>query len=252
MSLKERLGNCSNLALVSREDSAASRRECALQELKGRVHYKVIEQMDLSLFNEADQQQAEKELETVVRMVLGAEPDPISRGERETLVHEIKNEVLGLGPLEPLLADPTVNDILVNNYQSVYVERQGRLERASARFRDDQHLLKIIDKIATSVGRRIDESSPMVDARLADGSRVNAIIPPLALDGPSLSIRKFAVDPLKVDDLVRLGTLSPQAAKLLQAVVKARLNVLISGGTGTGKTTLLNVMSSSSPRTNAL
>jgi pilus assembly protein CpaF len=154
---------------------------------------------------------------------------------------------MGLGPLEPLLADPSVNDILVNGHNKVFVERKGRLERVSVRFRNDQHLLKIIDKIATSVGRRIDESSPMVDARLADGSRVNAIIPPLALDGPSLSIRKFAVDPLRVDDLVRLGAFTPGVAKLLEAIVKSRLNVLISGGTGTGKTTFLNVMSSFIP-----
>jgi pilus assembly protein CpaF len=173
--------------------------------------------------------------------------DLLSASERDILVREIKNEVLGLGPLEPLLADPTINDILVNGSQSVYVERRGRLEKVSVRFRDDQHLLKIIDKIATSVGRRIDESSPMVDARLADGSRVNAVIPPLALDGPSLSIRKFAVDPLRVDDLIRIGTITPATARLMEAIVKTRLNVIISGGTGTGKTTFLNVMSSFIP-----
>lgn len=247
MSLRERLGQNSPLRLVSSESRGDEARECALQDLKGRVHYKVIDQMDLSLLGENPAAETERELETVIRAVVDAEPDPLSQGERDNLVREIKNEVLGLGPLEPILADPTVNDILVNSYNRIFVERKGRLERISTRFRDDQHLLKIIDKIASAVGRRIDESSPMVDARLEDGSRVNAIIPPLALDGPSLSIRKFSVDPLKVDDLIRFGTISPAAAKLFEAVVKSRLNVLISGGTGTGKTTMLNVMSSYIP-----
>ncbi len=247
MSLRERLGGHSPLKLVSTDNPAEEARESALQDLKGRVHYKVIDQMDLSLLGDNPTADTERELEAVIRAVVDAEPDPLSQSERDSLVREIKNEVLGLGPLEPLLADPTVSDILVNSYNRVFVERRGRLERVGVRFRDDQHLLKIIDKIASAVGRRIDESSPMVDARLADGSRVNAIIPPLALDGPTLSIRKFAVDPLTVDDLISLGTISPAAAKLLEAVVKARLNVLISGGTGTGKTTMLNVLSSFIP-----
>jgi pilus assembly protein CpaF len=247
MSLRERLGQNSPLKLVSSETRGDEARESALQDLKGRVHYKVIDQMDLSLLGENPTGETERELETVIRAVVEAEPDPLSQGETDTLVREIKNEVLGLGPLEPILADPTVSDILVNSYNRIFVERKGKLERVSTRFRDDQHLLKIIDKIASAVGRRIDESSPMVDARLEDGSRVNAIIPPLALDGPSLSIRKFAVDPLKVDDLIRFGSISQASAKLLEAVVKSRLNVLISGGTGTGKTTMLNVMSSFIP-----
>jgi pilus assembly protein CpaF len=247
MSLRERLGQNSPLKLVSSETGGDDARESALQDLKGRVHYKVIDQMDLSLLGDNPTPETERELETVIRTVVDAEPDPLSQGETDSLVWEIKNEVLGLGPLEPLLADPSVNDILVNSYNRVFVERRGTLQRVSVRFRDDQHLLKIIDKIASAVGRRIDESSPMVDARLEDGSRVNAIIPPLALDGPSLSIRKFAVDPLKVDDLVRFGTISPAAATLFEAVVKSRLNVIISGGTGTGKTTMLNVMSSFIP-----
>lgn len=247
MSLRERLGQSSTLKLVSSESGGDDARETALQDLKGRVHYKVIDQMDLSLLGDNPTPETERELEIVIRSVVEAEPDPLSQGETDNLVWEIKNEVLGLGPLEPLLADPSVNDILVNSYNRVFVERRGKLQRVSVRFRDDQHLLKIIDKIASAVGRRIDESSPMVDARLEDGSRVNAIIPPLALDGPSLSIRKFAVDPLKVDDLIRFGTISPAAAKLFAAVVKSRLNVLISGGTGTGKTTMLNVLSSFIP-----
>ena len=249
MSLRARLAQASGLGTACQPSAQPDQqRENALQDLKARVHYQVIDRLDLSLLSGTPERQAEKELEAAIRLVLEGEPDALSQPERENLVREIKNEVLGLGPLEPLLADPTINDILVNGAQKVYVERRGRLERAAVRFRDDQHLLKIIDKIATSVGRRIDESSPMVDARLADGSRVNAIIPPLALDGPSLSIRKFAVDPLRVDDLVRVGTITPAAAKLMEAIVKTRLNVIISGGTGTGKTTFLNVMSSFIPR----
>ncbi len=247
MSLKERLRRPGTLPPARVSQSSDEARESALQDLKGRVHYRVIDQLDLSLLSERPDRQAEKELEMVIRAVIEAEPDPLSQAECDRLVGEIKNEVLGLGPLEPVLADPTVSDILVNGYNQVYVERRGRLEKVAVRFRDDQHLLKIIDKIASAVGRRIDESSPMVDARLADGSRVNAIIPPLALDGPALSIRKFSVDPLTVDDLIRLGTINPAAARLLEAVVKARLNVLISGGTGSGKTTMLNVMSSFIP-----
>jgi len=247
VSLRERLGVAASAIGPSPVRARDEERESAFQDLKARVHYNVIDQMDLALLSDSPTERAEKDLEAAIRLILDAEPDPLSASERETLVIEIKNEVLGLGPLEPLLADPTVNDILVNGYNRVYVERRGKLSRAPIRCRDDAHLLKIIDKIATAVGRRIDESSPMVDARLADGSRVNAIIPPLAIDGPALSIRKFAVDPLKVDDLIRLGSLTNEMAQLLEAVVKARLNVLISGGTGTGKTTLLNVMSSFIP-----
>ncbi|MBI4797731.1 MAG: CpaF family protein [Desulfarculus sp.] len=247
MSLRARLAQSGSLDSVKETARPDAVRENAMQQLKARVHYQVIDRMDLSVLSGSPGRQAEKELETAIRLVLEEEPDPLSAAERDILVREIKNEVLGLGPLEPLLADPTINDILVNGPHKVYVERRGRLEKVSVRFRDDQHLLKIIDKIATSVGRRIDESSPMVDARLADGSRVNAVIPPLALDGPSLSIRKFAVDPLKVDDLIRIGTITPATAKLMEAIVKSRQNVSISGGTGTGKTTFLNVMSSFIP-----
>jgi len=247
MSLRERLGLNNGLAGGGPAKPQSEERETAFQDLKARVHYNVIDQMDLSLLSETAGEQSEKDLEAAIRLILESEPDPLSSAEQENLILEIKNEVLGLGPLEPILADPTVNDILVNGYNKVYVERRGKLERVAVRFRDDAHLIKIIDKIATAVGRRIDESSPMVDARLADGSRVNAIIPPLAIDGPSLSIRKFAVDPLRVDDLIRLGTITQGLAELMRAVVKTRLNVLISGGTGTGKTTMLNVMSSFIP-----
>jgi pilus assembly protein CpaF len=165
------------------------------------------------------------------------------------VIRTIEDEVMGLGPLEPLLADPTVSDVLVNGPKSVYVERRGKLELTDVQFHSDLHLMNIIDRIVTAVGRRIDESSPMVDARLKDGSRVNAIIPPLALDGPMLSIRRFAVELLSVDDLIRLGTLTEPVAKVLQAVVKARMNVLVSGGTGAGKTTTLNILSGFIPET---
>ncbi|MBU4277433.1 MAG: CpaF family protein [Proteobacteria bacterium] len=247
MSLRARLGGASPAAQLRAESGRDLQRDMALQEMKARIHYKVIESLDLSVLTSTQDGQANAELEEAIRMVVAAEPEPMTLPEREALAKEIKNEVMGLGPLEPLLADDSISEILVNGYSKVYVERGGRLERIPVRFRNDEHLLKIIDKIASGVGRRIDESSPMVDARLADGSRVNAVIPPLALDGPALSIRKFARDPLRVDDLVRLGSFSAQTAKFLEASVKARLNMLISGGTGTGKTTLLNVLSSFIP-----
>ena len=212
-------------------------------ELKARVHNKLIELMDLSLLGSLDQPLLLQEIRTLTGKILASEAVPLSSPERERLFKEIQDEVLGFGPLEPFLQDPTVSDILVNSYRQIYVERFGKLELTKGRFRDDAHLMKIIEKIASSVGRRIDESSPMVDARLPDGSRVNAIIPPLAIDGPILSVRRFAVDPLKMDDLIVLKTLIPEMAELLKGIVRARLNVLISGGTGTGKTTLLNVLS---------
>ncbi len=212
-------------------------------ELKARVHNKLIELMDLSLLGSLDQPLLLQEIRTLTGKILAGEAVPLSSSERERLFKEIQDEVLGFGPLEPFLQDPTVSDILVNSYKQIYVERFGKLELTKGRFRDDAHLMKIIEKIASSVGRRIDESSPMVDARLPDGSRVNAIIPPLAIDGPILSVRRFAVDPLKMEDLIVLKTLIPKMAMLLKGIVSARLNVLISGGTGTGKTTLLNALS---------
>ena len=247
MSLRARLGAISPAGPVHGGDRRDLQRDMALQDMKARIHYKVIESLDLSVLTNSQEGQANPELEEAIRLVVESEPEPMTLPERESLAKEIKNEVMGLGPLEPLLADDSISEILVNCYNKVYVERGGRLERIPVRFRDNEHLLKIIDKIASGVGRRIDESSPMVDARLEDGSRVNAVIPPLALDGPALSIRKFARDPLKVGDLVRLGSFSAQTAKFLEASVKARLNMLISGGTGTGKTTLLNVLSSFIP-----
>lgn len=214
-------------------------------ELKTKIHDRLLDLMDLSLLDELDHDILRSEIRHLVERILAEGNDhiPLNLTEREKLFGEIENEVLGLGPLEPFLQDPTVSDILVNTYKNIYVERFGKIEPVEGRFKDDNHLMKIIDKIVTSVGRRIDESSPMVDARLADGSRVNAIIPPLAIDGPMLSIRRFAVDPLEIDDLINYKTLTPELSEILKGIVKARLNVLISGGTGSGKTTLLNVLS---------
>ncbi|NIS71309.1 MAG: CpaF family protein [Proteobacteria bacterium] len=214
-------------------------------ELKTRIHDRLIDLVDLSLIDSIDQHVLRSEIKSLVERILREEENgvPLNFNEREGLFREIQDEVLGLGPLEPFLQDPTVSDILVNTYRQIYVERFGKLEPTEARFKDDIHLRKIIDKIVSTVGRRIDESSPMVDARLSDGSRVNAIIPPLAIDGPILSIRRFAKDPLELEDLISLETLTPEIGQILGGIVKARLNVLISGGTGSGKTTLLNVIS---------
>jgi pilus assembly protein CpaF len=218
-------------------------------DLKMRIHDRLLDMVDLSVIENLDAQTLRSQLKILVDRILMEmtrdEPHglPLNSIERETLFTEIQNEVLGLGPLEPFLQDPTVSDILVNSFQNIYVERFGKLEPTDARFKDDEHLMKIIDKIVSQVGRRIDESSPMVDARLADGSRVNAVIPPLAIDGPMLSIRRFAGDPLELEDLVKLQTLTPEIGEILKGIVKAKLNVLISGGTGSGKTTTLNVLS---------
>jgi pilus assembly protein CpaF len=206
--------------------------------------------MDLSLIEKMDREQLKQGIKNLTENILKDEKTiPLNFSERENLVQEIEDEVMGLGPIEPLMKDPTISDVLVNGYGQVYVERSGKLEFTPIRFKDDAHLRKIIDKIVSAVGRRIDESCPMVDARLADGSRVNAIIPPLALKGSVLSIRRFSVDPLEMDDLLKFKTLSPEIEELLKGIVKARLNVLISGGTGTGKTTLLNVLSRFIPET---
>jgi pilus assembly protein CpaF len=213
-------------------------------ELRANVHRKLLNRLNLEALSQTDRSRAEGEIRSLLAQLLGEETTPISLSERETLFAEILDDVFGLGPLEPLLRDPTINDILVNTYKQVFVERRGVLERVSASFQDDKHLLRVIDRIVSSVGRRIDDSSPMVDARLADGSRVNAIIPPLAVDGPLLSIRRFPAERLQADDLVTLKALTQPMLNFLSACVKGRLNCLISGGTGAGKTTLLNVLSS--------
>ncbi len=212
-------------------------------ELKSRLHVELLERLNLSIIDKVEKSELRRQIAGFVTQYLGQEGIPLRSEAFTTLVDELIFEVMGLGPLEPLLADPTINDILVNSHQNVYVERFGVLERSSVRFHDERHLLRIIDKIVSRVGRRIDESQPWVDARLDDGSRVNAIIRPCSVDGPALSIRKFSRNPLTLDRLVEQGSLTRNAAAVLQALVEARLNILISGGTGSGKTTLLNAVS---------
>jgi len=223
------------------------KKEDSFNELKGKFHFRLLNLLDLSRLSDADETLLTEDLRRGIEMILAEEGMALTLPERDRLCKEIRDELMGYGPLEPLLKDHNVNDILVNGYNHVYVERRGKLELTNVRFTDNAHLLKIIEKIASGVGRRIDESCPMVDARLPDGSRVNAIIPPLSLDGPSLSIRKFAKDPIRVHHLIELGSITPEFAQVLEGMVKARLNVLISGGTGTGKTTFLNVLSSFIP-----
>ncbi|MBI4487263.1 MAG: CpaF family protein, partial [Acidobacteria bacterium] len=212
-------------------------------QLKGNVHRKLLNRLNLEALAQADRARAESEIRTLLTELLAEEATPLSLSEREGLFVEILDDVFGLGPLEPLLRDSSISDILVNTYQQVFVERHGQLERVTTTFQDDRHLMRVIDRIVSGVGRRVDDSSPMVDARLADGSRVNAIIPPLAVDGPLLSIRRFPAERLKADDLVTLRALTRPMLDFLSHGVRARLNCLISGGTGAGKTTLLNVLS---------
>ncbi|MDZ7270029.1 MAG: CpaF family protein [candidate division KSB1 bacterium] len=229
--------------------ATSGEREKAYQELKTRIHRKLIDKLDLSQIGAIPEQQLRAEVRKIVEELLDSESEslPVAGVNRERLLAEIQHETFGLGPLEPLLADPTISDILVNGHKQVYVERFGKLERTDTVFKDDDHLLHIIDRIVSQVGRRVDESSPMVDARLPDGSRVNAIIPPLAIDGPALSIRKFGVRKFTMEDLIEIGSLTRDMAVLMQGAVRARLNILISGGTGSGKTTFLNVLSSFVP-----
>jgi pilus assembly protein CpaF len=214
-----------------------------LYEIKNRVHNRLVERLNLEHLEAMDKQVVEDEIRKAIALLLEDEPVPLNREERSRLVRDLEFEILGLGPLEPLIRDPSISDILVNRFDQVYLERRGRLEPVQVRFEDNAHLLKIINKIVSNVGRRIDESCPMVDARLPDGSRVNAIIPPLALDGPMLSIRRFTVNRPTLQDLIQVGSLTPEIGQVLKAVVKAKLNILISGGTGSGKTTLLNILS---------
>ncbi len=214
-------------------------------DLKTRIHDRLLDLIDLTLIDSLDQSLVKSQIRSLVQRVL-EEQDfrvPLNLTERETLFTEIEDEVLGLGPLEPFLKDDTISDVLVNTYNQIFIERFGKLEITESRFKDNTHLMRIIDKIVSSVGRRIDESSPMVDARLSDGSRVNVIIPPLAIDGPILSIRRFGKDPLLLKDLILLKSFTKEIGEIVKGVVKARLNVLISGGTGSGKTTLLNCLS---------
>ncbi len=218
-------------------------RERRLYAVKKRIHHLLLERLDLSQLEELDESLRAKEIRQALGMLLEEEQEPLNIREKTRLARELEFEILGLGPLEPLLTDPDISDILVNRFNQVYIERLGRLEVTDVRFQDNEHLLKIINKIVSNVGRRIDESVPMVDARLPDGSRVNAIIPPLALDGPILSIRRFSVQRPNLEDLVLKGSLTEEIGACLRALAVGRLNILISGGTGAGKTTMLNILS---------
>jgi len=213
-------------------------------DLKATIHRKLIQKLNLERLTDLDRETVRSEIVQILDALVGGEATPMTLQEKQKLSQEVLDEVFGLGPLEPLLKDHTISDILVNTYKNVYIERQGLLERTEVRFRDDNHLMAIIDRIVSAVGRRVDESSPMVDARLPDGSRVNAIIPPLAIDGPALSIRRFGREPLRAEELIENRSVMAEMLELLQGCVRARLNILISGGTGAGKTTLLNVLSS--------
>jgi pilus assembly protein CpaF len=217
------------------------------QEMKARLHRAIINRMDLTKLGQLEPEQLHAEVARLAEEMLHIENAPLSTAERERLVGEVRHELFGLGPLEPLLADPSVCDILVNSPKNIYVERSGKIERTEVEFKDDEHLMRVIERIVSMVGRRIDEASPMVDARLQDGSRVNAIIPPLALDGPTLSIRRFGAEPLRMPTLIEKGALTKDIAEMFEMCVHARLNVLISGGTGAGKTTLLNALSAYIP-----
>ena len=212
--------------------------------VKTAIHRKLIQKLNLDRLNEIKREDVRREVVPILESILVGESTPMSLQERERIAQEVLNEVFGLGPLEPLLADSSITDILVNTYRQVYIERKGVLELTNVQFRDDAHLMSIIERIVSAIGRRVDESSPMVDARLADGSRVNAIIPPLAVDGPCLSIRRFGRERLNGDDLIANKSLTAPMLEVLKGCVKARLNILVSGGTGAGKTTLLNVLSS--------
>ncbi len=250
MGLKDRLvgrpsgpGSAASAAPGAALSAAEARPQDTYQELKQHIHRQLIDRLDLASLETVDNDFLQTQVDRVVRQLLREQDLRLPPSDEERLVKEIKDETFGLGPIEPLLHDPEISDILVNTHRQVYIERRGRLEQTPITFRDDGHLRVIIDRIVSRVGRRVDEASPYVDARLPDGSRVNAIIPPLAIDGPILSIRRFAVKALTMDDLLRYGTLNEHMATILQGIVKSRLNVLISGGTGSGKTTLLNILS---------
>jgi pilus assembly protein CpaF len=235
--------------VLSAKLTEESTQQAYYEDLKAKVHQRVIELLDLTVASAMAEEQLAQELGHLVEQILQEGKVALNQRERGQMVQDILHEINGLGPLEPLLKDHTINDILVNSHRQVYVERYGKLERTAVRFRDEAHLRRIIERIVARMGRRVDESSPMVDARLADGSRVNAIIPPLALDGACVSIRKFSKDPLQVTDLIEKRSLTPEIAELLRGIVRARLNVLVSGGTGCGKTTILNILSGFIPAT---
>ncbi len=231
------------LRIVTVGDAGAFANRDTHTDLKVELHQRLLDVINLQALDKMSRQQIEAEVGDIVYEELAKQNQALNNNERKALVSDVLDELLGLGPIEPLLKDPTITDILINGYSQVFVERYGVLEPTNVRFKDERHLIRIIQKIVSAVGRRIDESAPLVDARLADGSRVNAIIPPLAIDGASMSIRKFARVPISMERLIEIGSVPAQVAEVLKAIVKARRNVLISGGTGSGKTTMLNAMS---------
>src|SRR5688500_11553315 len=231
-------------AAPARPSPVTDARRAQYLEVRGTVHRKLLTRLNLEKLATSERKAVEGEIRTLVSTLIAETGIPLSVSERDAILGDVLDEVFGFGPLEPLLRDKTVSDILVNTYKQVYVERRGKLEAVPAAFQDDQHLLRVIDRIVSGVGRRIDDSSPMVDARLPDGSRVNAIIPPLAVDGPLLSIRRFPSDRLRAEDLVGYKAITTPMLEFLRHCVNLKLNVLVSGGTGAGKTTLLNVLSS--------
>lgn len=247
MALRERLigEQAGAVATAAAMDDSAGKH--SYQEMKARLHRMLINRMDLTKLGMLEPEQLHDEVARLAASLLAQEEAPLSSVERERLIHEVRHELFGLGPLEQLLADTGISDILVNSPFNIYIERGGKLERTNVEFKDNEHLMRVIERIVSSVGRRIDESSPMVDARLKDGSRVNAIIPPLSLDGPVLSIRRFGAEPLRMQKLLDYDALTEDMAAMFDMCVKARLNVLISGGTGAGKTTLLNALSAYIP-----
>jgi pilus assembly protein CpaF len=238
-------GGVSRLGSMAANDRANGNK--GFEDLKRLIHSKLVDKLDLSRVSDLAGDTLRREIRLVVERLCDTENPLLNRMERERLIDEVLDETFGFGPLEMLLKDPTISDILVNGPHKIYVERRGKLEKTDVKFRDNEHLMQIIDRIVSKVGRRVDETSPMVDARLPDGSRVNAIIPPLALDGCSLSIRRFGSNPLKLEDLLNFKAFTPEMAMLMEACIKARLNIVISGGTGSGKTTLLNTLSAFIP-----
>ena len=248
MALRERLIK-DTVGIPNGNGNGDNNGQHTFQEMKSRLHRALINRMDLTKLGTLTPEQVHAEVSRLAESLLTQESMPLSSTERERLVNDVQHELFGLGPLETLLSDGTISDILVNSHGTIYIERRGKLERTNVTFKDDEHLMRVIERIVSSVGRRIDESSPMVDARLKDGSRVNAIIPPLSIDGPVLSIRRFGTEPLRMNALIENKALTKDIADMLEMCVSARLNLLISGGTGAGKTTLLNALSSYIPET---
>jgi pilus assembly protein CpaF len=246
--LKNTAGGFSRMGGASQASGLERGASKGFDELKRLIHSKLVDKLDLSRVSDLAGDTLRREIRLVVERLCDTENPLLNRMERERLIDEVLDETFGFGPLEMLLKDPTISDILVNGPHKIYVERRGKLEKTDVKFRDNDHLMQIIDRIVSKVGRRVDETSPMVDARLPDGSRVNAIIPPLSLDGASMSIRRFGANPLKLEDLLNFKAFTPEMAMLMEACIKARMNIVISGGTGSGKTTLLNTLSSFIPQ----